>query len=48
MHTFRRPRRHWVVAVLLLSVAALGVGLAVRADREEAAQVVPYDPLPRW
>jgi hypothetical protein len=48
MPAFGRPRRLWVVAVLLLSVAALGVGLAVRADREEAAQVIPYDPLPRW
>ena len=48
MPLFRPSRRFWFVAILIMIVGALGVGLAVRADRNDATPIVPYDPLPRW
>jgi hypothetical protein len=41
-------RRYWILAVAVLALAALGAGMAVRADLETRPPVVPYDPLTRW
>jgi hypothetical protein len=43
-----RHRRIWVLAALILSVAAAAAAWTVQADRNPQPAVMPYDPLPRW
>jgi hypothetical protein len=46
MPSLRPHRRLWLLVAALLIIA--GIGIAVRADRDPPAEIIPYDPLPRW